>query len=135
MSVEKRERNLEIRNQIKSGKSIREVAKNFGLTHARVSEINYRMRYEEDHYGDNFDEIYKACDILHQPYRMASKLIKRLYWKGYGKQHKWTRLTRDDVLDIHQCGEKSVEIIELAQKLYFEAKSNTITKPQVNEAL
>lgn len=134
MAKEQSNRNRDIRIAIKNGKTYSEVARFYGITPARVREINMRMIQKQKKVPDGVDYyIWRACKVLKSD--AGVRVTRSLYRKGYKDVKQWAYLSSKEVFDIPGVGKKSSEVIFLAQILYQTDQNKALSKPQVNEAL
>jgi DNA-directed RNA polymerase alpha subunit len=134
MAEEKINRNRDIRIAIKSGKSYNEVARFYGITPARVREINIRMIQKQKKVPDDVDYyIWRACKVLKSD--VGVRATNSLHLEGYKDVKQWAYLSSKEVFNIPGVGKKTAEVIFLAQKLYQIDQNRTLSKSQVNEAL
>ena len=134
MNKEKINRNRDIRIAIKNGKTYSEVARFYGITPARVREINMRMIQKQKKVPDDVDYyIWRACKVL--KFDISGRVTNSLHLEGYKDVKQWAYLSSKEVFNIPGVGEKSAKVIFLAQKLYQTDQNKALSKPQVNEAL
>lgn len=117
MSCEKLDRNIEIHAKLKQGISVTTLAKEYGLSYARIKQIDNQVRYDRMHIAPDIIEIAIACDKLHAVDWMNKHIQQVLRNRHLNKRNRWRKLTRDDILKLNSIGEKSADIIEYAQKL------------------
>ena len=134
MNNEKVNRNRDIRIAIKNGKTYSEVARFYGITPARVREINMRMIQKQKKVPDDVNYyIWRACKVLKSD--VGVRVTRSLYNKGYKDVNQWAYLSSKEVFNIPGVGKESAKVIFLAQKLYQTDQNKALSKPQVNEAL
>ncbi len=117
MSHEKLDRNREIRAKHKQGVSYLDLAKEYGISEARVRQIDDQVRYQELHKTSDVVEIGIACRELGTTEWMNGRIQSALRQQHLNVKNRWRKLTREDMLKLRNIGEKAADIIEYAQKL------------------
>ena len=117
MSKEKLDRNREIRAKLKQGYSYAEVANEYRLSDTRIRQINSQVLHQELLKPLDVIEITEACKKLNVPKWMHGRIQKALQYRHLNVKNRWRKLTRQEILEFSNIGEKAADIIEYAQKL------------------
>lgn len=117
MSEEKFFRNREIFfKKVVEHKSISEIAEMYGLSNTRVRQLIKQVR-EGKNLDNDIPEIRESCKKFNTPIGMHKRICNALERKGFVKNNKWRKLSREELLEIPNLGEMSVDIILNAQKM------------------
>ena len=116
MSIELRDRNLEIYKRYRAGESFLDLSKTYYLSVSRIRKIVASVRYDLLHVRPDIPEIQRACEDLNQCPNMNKRIQNALKANGYDKQNKWRRLKTKDILKMKNIGETANKVIEQAQK-------------------
>lgn len=117
MSHEKLDRNREIHAKHKRGVSYFDLANEYGISEARVRQIDNQIRYQELHKTPDVVEIGIACQELGATEWMNGRIQQALRQRHLNVKNRWKKLTREGMLKLPNIGEKAADIIEYAQKL------------------
>lgn len=117
MSHEKLDRNREIHAKHKQGVSYLDLAKEYGISEARVRQIDDQVRQEKLHRDEDIPEIAKACIELNAPKYLNTRIQNCFRYYKVNICNRWRKLTRKEILYFDNLGEKAADIIEYAQKL------------------
>lgn len=117
MSYEKITRNQIIFRSYKQGRSFRELAKEYNLSEARIHQIVDQERYYALRGSPDIPEIELACKMLGYNSTMVSRIQTVFRFKKLGKNNRWRKLNRSDILALYGLGKKAADIIEYAKNL------------------
>lgn len=120
MSIEKLDRNREIYRRHKEGESYRKLSEEYGVSYERIHQIvsKVRERILQDIYY--IPEIEKACKELEGDERLNTRIQNAIYNNKFDIAYRWTRLTREEILNMPYIGDRAADVIEYAQVLYKE---------------
>lgn len=117
MSIEQRNRNVDILRKQRLGRSYVSIAKEYGLSESRIRQICDHVRREERRIPMDIYEIEFACHELDASQGMNKRIQNALAKYGLDKNNRWRRLDHSQLMEIPGLGAKAVEIIEMAQFL------------------
>lgn len=117
MSLEKLDRNREITKKHREGMSYIDLAKEYNLSEARIRQIFDQVIRQERRQTPDVLEIGLACRELGEPEWMNGRIQWALRQNKLNILNRWRKLSRDDILNIRNLGEKAANIIEYAQNI------------------
>ena len=117
MSHEQLDRNREIYRRHREGESYSDLAHEFGITEARIRQIDTQVRHDKLCKSPSITEIELACKKFDAPDWMNGRIQAALANRKLHIKNRWKKLSREEILRLQGIGDVAADIIEFAQKI------------------
>ena len=122
MSKEKIERNKNIRSDRKTGASFKELSTKYGVSIARIQQINRQVCEYDNADQHNILEIKQACEELRAPIWMNTKIQNVLKRNKLHLYNRWRTAPIKELYSLVGIGRSAIEIIEYAKTIKSSSK-------------